>query len=45
MRYGGVAQMDTSVPGRTGQRCCPSKEIALGIEAGVVSPTKEGKIF
>ena len=37
--------MDTSVPGRMDQRCCPPREMALDIEAGVISPTKEGKTF
>lgn len=31
------------MPDRRGQRCCPSKEMALSIEAGVISPTDRGE--
>lgn len=36
--------MDTSVPGRMDRGAAP-KEMALDIEAGVISPTKDGKTF
>lgn len=36
------AQVGASVPDRRAQRCCPSKEMALSIEAGVISATDRG---